>query len=158
MVTEVASMTIGVITPTYLRTRFLWRFLRTMPRQTYPDWRLLVVHDGPNPAVEALVDQARDPRIGYAHTERKTNDYGVSPRLEGLRRMIGEVGPEYCVFWDDDNLFSRHALRRIVDALDQGGRPDLLLVPIRNNEKILPPSGFRSINSRWATSTRLASS
>jgi glycosyltransferase involved in cell wall biosynthesis len=144
-------MIVGVVTPSYMRTKILRRFLRMMPRQSYRDWRLVVVHDGPNPAVESLVGQARalDSRIAYAHTEQRSNNYGVSPRAEGLRYMIREVGADYCVFWDDDNLFSKHALRRIVDALEQAGRPDVLLVPIRKDRQLLPRPGVSPDQLDW---------
>jgi hypothetical protein len=140
--TGTESMIIGVVTPSYLRMKFLRRFLRLMPRQTYRDWRLIVVHDGPNPEAQALVERARarDSRIAYAHTEGRSNNYGVTPRLEGLRYMIREVGADYCVLWDDDNYFSRGALRWIADRIEAAGHPDLLLVPIRFETTQAPPT------------------
>jgi glycosyltransferase involved in cell wall biosynthesis len=144
-------MIIGVVTPSYLRARLLKRFLRRMPRQTFRDWRLVVVHDGPAPEVEAIVGRARagDSRMAYAHTERTARDYGVSPRIEGVRHLMREVGPDYCVFWDDDNYFSRHALARIVDAIEGAGRPDLLLVPIRLDTILAPPRGVPIEELTW---------
>jgi glycosyltransferase involved in cell wall biosynthesis len=134
-------MIIGVVTPSYLRMKFLRRFLRLMPLQTFRDWRLVVVHDGPNPEAKALVERAtaRDPRIAYAHTEGRSNNYGVTPRLEGLRYMIREVGADYCVLWDDDNYFSLGALKWIAGRIEAAGQPDLLLVPIRYEKGGAPP-------------------
>ncbi len=79
-------MRIGVITPTYVRPKLLNRFLRRMQQQTYPDWRLVVVHDGPNEDIERLVRRAseQDARVAYTHTDRRSNNYGVTPRAEGF--------------------------------------------------------------------------
>ena len=144
-------MIIGITTPSYRRLHILQKFLDRMPRQTYGDWRLIVVHDGPNPDAEALVGRAaaRDPRITYAETAAKTNDVGVSPRAVGARYMCREVRADYCVFWDDDCHFSRRALRRIVDAIAAAGRPDLLLVPYRKDGEILPTPGARVDQLTW---------
>jgi glycosyltransferase involved in cell wall biosynthesis len=144
-------MTIGVITPTYQRARLLRKFLARMERQSYPGWRLIVVHDGPDDAIKSLVDRARraDSRIAFSHTERRTNNYGVSPRIEGLHHMIRGVGADYCVFWDDDNLFSRHALGRIAAAIVETDHPDLLLMPIRSDRRVLPPRGVPVESLDW---------
>jgi glycosyltransferase involved in cell wall biosynthesis len=144
-------MKIGVITPSYIRLKLLKRFLRRMPRQTYRDWRLVIVHDGPNADVERLVRSAseRDSRIAYIHTDRRSNNYGVTPRTDGLRYMIREAQPDYCVFWDDDNLFRNDAIATIVTALEEAGRPDLLLVPIRYSGSVKPTPGVALEQLTW---------
>jgi glycosyltransferase involved in cell wall biosynthesis len=130
-----------VITPTYRRETLLRRFLKRICKQTYRNWRLVVVHDGPNPSTEGLVSRFRadDPRIEYTHTATRTNDTGVSPRHEGARHAIAQGPPDYCVFWDDDNYFALDALELIVDALDSAVRPDLLMVSMQYGTRILPP-------------------
>ena len=144
-------MLIGVITPTYLREAMLGRFVRRMRRQSYRNWNLVVVHDGPNSRCESLVRRAGsgDSRISYAQTEQRGNNYGVSPRLEGLRHLSRGVSPDYCVFWDDDGYYSRHALGRIAEAIERAGHPDLLLVPIRHGAKILPRPGTAPDQIEW---------
>ena len=144
-------MIIGIVTPSYLRVKFLKRFLRLMPRQTYTDWRLIVVHDGPSLEVKSFVDRAReqDSRIAYAQTQERTNNYGVTPRAEGLRYMIREVGADYCVLWDDDCYFHKNALQQIVNSLEEAGRPDLLLVPMRYRRKLVPNPGASPDQLDW---------
>ncbi len=63
--------------------------------------------------------------------------------------MIREAQPDYCVFWDDDNLFWKHAIARIVAALEEAGRPDLLLVPIRYGKEMKPPGGVAIEQLTW---------
>lgn len=144
-------MIIGIVTPSYLRVKFLKRFLRLMPRQTYTDWRLIVVHDGPSLEVKSFVDRAReqDSRIAYAQTQERANNYGVTPRAEGLRYMIREVDADYCVLWDDDCYFHKNALQQIVNSLEEAGRPDLLLVPMRYRRKLVPNPGASPDQLDW---------
>ena len=144
-------MIIGIVTPSYLRVKFLRRFLRLMPRQTYADWRLIIVHDGPSLEVKSFVDRARaqDSRIAYAETQERANNYGVTPRAEGLRYMIREVGADYCVLWDDDGYFHKDALQQIVKSLEEAGRPDLLLVPMRYGQKLVPQPGASPEKLDW---------
>lgn len=144
-------MNFGIIVPTYERTKYLKRLLPRMASQTHPGWRLIVVHDGPNENMGSLVDEARarDSRISYGHTERRANNFGVSPRIEGLRHMIREGVADYCVFWDDDNYFSRHALARIAAALAEADHPDLLLMPILCERRVWPPPGIPVEGLDW---------
>ena len=60
-----------IITPTYHRESLLVRFLKQVKSQTYGCWRLLVVHDGPNPLTEQLVGRfARWTRVSNTSTPR----------------------------------------------------------------------------------------
>jgi len=98
-----------IITPTYHRESLLVRFLKQVKSQTYGCWRLLVVHDGPNPLTEQLVGRFRalDPRIEYLNIPTRGNDFGVTPRLEALRHAVRTHPPDYAVSWDDDDYFVR---------------------------------------------------
>jgi glycosyltransferase involved in cell wall biosynthesis len=133
-----------IVTPTYNRDSLLLRLIRQVRRQTYPHWELIVVHDGPSRSTEALVGQFRtqDSRIKYYETAISGKDYGVTPRLEGLRRAVQEDPPSYAVFWDDDDYFVRTALEKIANSLRAANFPALLLSPNRYRNRINPPPGI----------------
>src|SRR5271166_3566829 len=133
-----------IVTPTYHRESLLVRFLKQVKSQTYGCWRLLVVHDGPNPLTEQLVGRFRalDPRIQYLNTPTRGNDFGVTPRLEALRHAARTRSPDYAVFWDDDDYFVRTALERIAANLKAAHYPALLLSPNRYRNKVIPPPGI----------------
>lgn len=133
--------TICVVTPTFRRAKFLRRFLPRMLRQTYPAWRLIVVHDGPDAEIERLVAgyRARDPRVEFITTPERTNDYGVGPRHEGARHAVAAGPADYTVFWDDDNEFRPDALQGIAEAAEARGRPDCLIVSMGWQGQVLPP-------------------
>jgi glycosyltransferase involved in cell wall biosynthesis len=137
------DLTICVITPTYHREALLARFLGRIGRQRHRNWRLIVVHDGPNEETAALVarHRAADPRVECLQTRERSNNYGITPRLEGVRHLLGGGPGDYCVFWDDDNLFGPDALGSVARALASKGEPDLLLVGMRYQGRVLPPPG-----------------
>jgi glycosyltransferase involved in cell wall biosynthesis len=136
------GVSFGIVTPTFNRRVLLRRHLRRVTRQSYPHWRLLVVHDGPNPAIKSIVDGFRelDKRIGYLETSIAAGNAGVTPRLEGVRALVtGNQVPDYIVFWDDDNAYSRDALLRIALSLEKAERPDLLVVRVKYGARVVPP-------------------
>ena len=98
MVGESPEIEFLIVTPTYHRESLLVRFLKQVRAQTYRRWRLFVVHDGANPVTEELVGRFRtqDPRIEYLHTATRGNDFGVTPRLEALRRAVRDRSTGLC--------------------------------------------------------------
>jgi len=144
MVGETPEIEFLIVTPTYQRESLLARFLKQVRAQTYGCWRLLVVHDGPNPATEQLVGRFRafDPRIEYLHTATRGNDFGVTPRLEALRRAVLTNPPDYAVFWDDDDYFVRTALETTAANLKAANYPALLLSPNSYRNRVIPPPGI----------------
>jgi glycosyltransferase involved in cell wall biosynthesis len=143
MVGESPQIQFLIITPTYHRESLLGRFLKQVRAQTYKHWRLLVVHDGANPATEALVGRFRalDPRIEYLHTANRGNDFGVTPRLEALRHAAGTNPADYVVLWDDDDYFVRTALETIAKNLEAEEYPAVLLSPNHYRNRVIPPPG-----------------
>jgi glycosyltransferase involved in cell wall biosynthesis len=137
------AINFGIVTPTFNRRVLLRRHLRRVTLQTYSHWRLLVVHDGPNPSMRSMVEGFResDERIGYLETKVPASDAGVTPRLEGVRAFAAaNPVPDYVVFWDDDNAYSVDALRRIAISLEEAEWPDLLLVGVKYGTRIVPPA------------------
>ena len=144
MAGESAEIEFLIVTPTYHRESLLVRFLKQVKAQIHGRWRLWVVHDGANPLTEKLVGRFRtqDPRIEYLHTETRGNDFGVTPRLEVLRRAVRKNCPAYAVFWDDDDYFVRTALETIAANLKAANYPALLLSTNRYRNRIISPPGI----------------
>jgi glycosyltransferase involved in cell wall biosynthesis len=139
----VVAISLGIVTPTFNRRGLLQRYLKRIGRQTYRSWRLIVVHDGPSPAIEVLVKgfHESDPRIEYVQTESPAADSGVSPRLKGAAYFLsGSQIPDYIVFWDDDNAYTSDALERIARAIEEADRPDLLVVRVKYGPTTVPPA------------------
>jgi glycosyltransferase involved in cell wall biosynthesis len=138
----------GIITPTINRRTLLERHLRQVVRQTYPHWRMLVVHDGRSSITKSVVEGFKDIRIGYTETAAAARDGGVTPRLEGVRALMSDDQmPDYVMFWDDDNFYNKDALRLIASALEKNENPDLLIVRVKYGNRKIPPaeSSVRSL-------------
>jgi hypothetical protein len=135
-----SKIRIAIVTPTYQRTSYLAPFIRQVIRQDYRIWKLLIVHDGEDQQTQNLVEgyATRDARILFANTDQRANNFGITPRLLGVRLITECDLADYTVFWDDDNAFFPGALTSIVQSLECTGRPGALLVPVRYQNYILP--------------------
>jgi glycosyltransferase involved in cell wall biosynthesis len=137
------SLNFGIITPTFNRPVLLRRHLQRISKQSYHQWRLLVIHDGPNPSIRSLVDEFRktDERLTYTETAVAAKNAGLTPRLIGIKHFSASNNPpDYLLSWDDDNSYSVDALERIANALELAGLPDLLLVCVKYGAKFIPPA------------------
>lgn len=134
------KLRMAIVTPTYRRPSFLAPFIRQVIRQDYGGWRLVIVHDGDDRPTRDLVKSygAGDARIYFANTDKRANDFGVTPRLLGVKVIANCDLADYTLFWDDDNAFFPAALTRIIQALENYGRPEVLLVPMRYQDSTLP--------------------
>ncbi|WP_052523447.1 glycosyltransferase family A protein [Bradyrhizobium sp. STM 3809] len=138
------TISFTIITPTFNRPTLLNRHLSRTIRQAYENWRLLVVHDGPNVEIQSLVNRytIRDSRVSYLETNSRANDCGATPRLAGLTHLANSgFISDYVVFWDDDNAYRKDALDQIAREIEKADRPELLIVGVRRNSTIIPPTG-----------------
>jgi len=73
-------------------------------RQSFPDWELVVIHDGPRK--EPLRDAFEDGRIRWVETDVRHNDWGHSLRHAGITIARGD----YIVHLNADNVLYEHCL------------------------------------------------
>lgn len=130
---------IGVVTPTNRRGRFIKEFVDSLRRQSHPNWRAAIVHDGPCHRFRRVVAPLHklDRRLHLAESPKKSADAGASIRL-ACANWLEQQSVDYLVFWDDDNFFYPHALASIAKDLAEQGFPSLLVEPIRFREGRLP--------------------
>jgi hypothetical protein len=118
----------------------LHRFIRRLLKQRYKNWVSVIVHDGEDPAFDALALRfENDSRFHFLRTDERANDCGNTPRREGalhVARALPDV--DYAVFWDDDNYFYLDALEKIAGSNVPSGTK-LFLVGIEYRQSILPP-------------------
>jgi hypothetical protein len=98
------------------------------------------VHDGDDRQTRDLVNSfaVREARIHFANTNQRANDFGITPRLLGVKLIANCDLADYTIFWDDDNAFLSGALTSIVHSLENYGMPEVLLVPVRYQDATLP--------------------
>jgi len=92
---------VSVLTLTRNRPQFLSRAIESVLRQTFEDWELIVVHDGPDKPTTALMEQwvQRDPRIRYFHRDSGGNIANACNH--GLAHARGQ----YIAILDDDDYW-----------------------------------------------------
>jgi dTDP-4-amino-4,6-dideoxygalactose transaminase len=119
---------VSVVMPTYNRPYFLrTRSIPSVLRQTYTNWELIVVGDGPaDRSTRKAVESIQDPRVRYAEISRP--DYGglssqklwhiagAAARNHALDLARGEI---VCPLDDDDEFLPNH-LSDCVRALRTG--------------------------------------
>jgi glycosyltransferase involved in cell wall biosynthesis len=98
---DVGSPQVSILMLTCNRPQFLDRAIQSVINQSFADWELIVVQDGPNQqtveAMEQWVD--REPRIRYFHRESVGNIANACNY--GLARARGE----YVAILDDDDYW-----------------------------------------------------
>lgn len=105
---------VSVILPTLTRLDFLRRAIETVLAQTYEDFEIVVVVDGPSPAVASFVSSHPDPRVRLVQRER--NGGVAAARNSGLEAAHGR----YVALLDDDDIWLPQKLARQVRLLDAG--------------------------------------
>ena len=136
-----AAPLIGIVTPTYNRIRFLKSFIANLHKQTYKNFIFVLIHDGPSIETAKLAKKLfrDDPRMIYLETDRRGNDWGVSPRLLGIQYLDSlSRKPDYLAMWDDDNKFYKDALYQISEEAQKNQMADLLILNVLRDYRILP--------------------
>ena len=103
-----------VIAPAYLRYPVL---VSSMIAQTYHNWELHLVHDGPAPN-----DYPRfaDPRVVFTEEPGPRKNYGHPIREQYLQKIkSGKLSGAYVVVTNDDNYHAPFYLEKLVKALDE---------------------------------------
>lgn len=110
---------ISVIIPTYNRSKYIERAIKSVLNQTYKDFELIIVDDN-NPGSEArrelekkMKKYRNNSKIHYVQHERNKN--GAAARNTGIKFAKGE----YISFLDDDDFYVSNRLESLYYALEK---------------------------------------
>ena len=107
---------VSVLMLTFNRPQFISRAIESICAQTFTDWELLVVHDGPNEEIARIMEgwAAKDERVRYFRRRQPGNI--AQANNYGLKQARGE----YIAILDDDDFWRvRDKLERQVRFLDE---------------------------------------
>lgn len=97
---------VSLIVPTLCKDQHAHRIVslrellqKYLPSQTYENYEVLVISDGPNAAVEDLVRKSDDPRLSYLSTVETSGFGGLPETSLGFNVCNGE----FCLRMNDDN-------------------------------------------------------
>ena len=115
---------LSIIIPVYNRSKLLTEAIKSVRSQGFEDYELIVVDDGSADDTPAVLV-----RLGEGQAPGKFRVLHQSNAGQGAARnlAIAEARGEYCMFLDSDDLFFPWTLTTVADAIQNNGRPSVLL-------------------------------
>jgi len=87
--------------------------------QTYPDWHLMLVHDGPcSQWVRDAINGVTDPRVEFIETAKRRGNWGHPIRAEMVERMPEEA--DFAVHTNGDNYYVPQFLETMCQSFQPG--------------------------------------
>jgi glycosyltransferase involved in cell wall biosynthesis len=112
---------ISIIVPTFNRCAYLTETVKSILRQTYTHFELLIVSDYSSDQTPDILEEIRDERCHLYKLEAKSNG-PAHVRNYGIRRARGSL----IAFCDDDDLWMPVKLEKQVRFLEK--RPDIAIL------------------------------
>ncbi len=121
---QAQGLELTIICASYKRYNTIHVLINSLLCQTLRNWKLVVIHDGPDEQMASLVRQYQKdhPNIEFMHTEERFNDFGHSLREIGLRM----AQTEFVMFTNDDNYYAPKFVAYMFEAIRRD-RLDLVL-------------------------------
>jgi len=110
---------VSVLLPTYNRSKLLPSAIKSVLKQTYPNWELIVWDDGSEDNTKETVLSFQDNRIEYYFAPNHGKSYA-------LNQSINYVQGELIAFIDDDDQWTPQKLSLQVDVMKRNKDVDLL--------------------------------
>lgn len=136
---------VTVCIPTFNRCHLLPFAIKSIQKQTYSDWELIVCDDGSTDGTPELMAQYQDPRIRYI---RHRQNIGKSNNMRsGFEAATGE----YFIKFDDDDRLTPEFLEKTIAILDQYHEVDFVgtdhwIIDINNQRD---QSATKQNSQRW---------
>jgi glycosyltransferase involved in cell wall biosynthesis len=106
---------VSIVTTVYDRIDCLRRCLRSAQHLLYRDFEQIVVSDDPpGDLVVEIAQLCAHFGVTHLNMPRRTNDWGISPAMAGLRAAVGE----FVCFLSDDNAYLPNHFAPLVEAFD----------------------------------------
>lgn len=115
------TIMVSVILCTYNRAKLLPRALKSVRRQTFSDWELIVIDDGSEDDTASIVNECiqKDRRIRYFYQKNR----GLAlARNAGLKRAKGEL----ITFIDSDDEYAPDHLKRRIESMRKYPSADMI--------------------------------
>lgn len=106
----------SVILPTYNRSALLKRAIKSVIKQEFEDWELIIVDDGSTDDTGKIVEAFHDSRINYVY---QANGMVAKARNNGITKSRGE----YICFLDDDDEYLDTHLKVLNSNIKENSNP-----------------------------------
>jgi glycosyltransferase involved in cell wall biosynthesis len=118
----VKNSTISVIIPTYNRANLIEKAIKSVLKQTYQDFEIIIVDDGSTDNTEEIIRGFKDKRVKYIKKYKKNRGISVARNI-GIKIARGK----YIAFLDSDDEWFPEKLNKQIKIL-QDGSPELGVV------------------------------
>lgn len=135
---------ISILVPTYNRSSLLKQAIKSILKQSYADFEIIVVDNNSSDDTEAVVMQFTDGRIRYLK-----NTANVGP-IRNHNIALSLAKGEYIHMFSDDDLMLENNLALKVDILEKNENIGL----VHSNINIIGADGLVSSPSHWASSSK----
>lgn len=106
---------LDIISVTYGQTDILKCFINSIKAQTNPNWRLYLIHDGPNKSLhrELINEGYLDSKnIMFVQFPERTEHYGHKLRKWGLKNLVKS---DYVLLTNGDNYYTPNMVDEILN-------------------------------------------
>lgn len=103
---------VSIVMPTYNRANFIVETIKSIQKQTYSNWELIIVDDGSTDQTSEIIGKMKDERIRYYKELRQGM---VHARNSGLKKADGY----FIAFMDSDDLWADTKLEKQLISLFQ---------------------------------------
>lgn len=110
---------ISIIVPVYYPEDTFYRdAIASVLSQTYTNWELIIVHDGPQP--DAIETISKDFALSKTHNIRVVQQPHQSGISASTNTGAANATGQYIAFLDHDDLLEPHALESVVSTMQHG--------------------------------------
>lgn len=104
---------VDIIAVTYGQNEILKCFINSIKSQTSNNWRLILIHDGPNPDLkkELEIENYLNNNIEYHEYSARTKNYGHILRDWGIKNFIKN---QYVLITNGDNYYTPNMIEEVL--------------------------------------------
>jgi len=108
--------TIDIIAVTYGQNSILKCFINSIKSQTSDEWRLVIIHDGPNETLQKELENENyliDGKIEFIQFHTRTQKYGHELRKWALENVVKN---EYVLLTNGDNYYTPNMVDSVLKS------------------------------------------
>lgn len=133
---------ISIVVPVYNCEKYIGKCIKSIQKQTYRNWNLILVNDGSSDRSGAICDgfAEKDRRISVIHQENKGS---VEARKTGVLSPAAQQNP-WIMMCDADDTMPSDALEKLYDAAGKYGAEMVVGQVVRMVKGVHLPSTWKS--------------
>lgn len=106
---------VSVITPTYQSQRYIGETIKTVQRQTYPNWEMLIADDGSTDNTRLIIGQAAK-QDGRIHLISLAQNGGAA---KARNAALSQASGKYIAYLDADDLWASDKLEKQIRFMQE---------------------------------------